>query len=123
MTWRKDGSGLDVKRVRGMTLPQREAARWGRPNPRCRNGRGRRCDTSWCQAERTKVRQRRRERRAKRIAKAAVRRLKARLWPLLDRWTKTDSLAMGARWELLMQFAADPRIRLGSSEADRALGS
>lgn len=80
MTWQRDGSGLDVKRVRGRTVPQCEAATWNRRNvdyPResKRIGSGWLSDTSFAHKQWQRARQRRRDRRAKRLAKAAARRL------------------------------------------------
>jgi hypothetical protein len=85
MAWHKDGSGLEVKRVRGMTLPQwalyglvREGVDFGR-------GRSSREVRRTCRGRRSNVdsarnlgweavRQRHRDRRAKRLAKAAEKR-------------------------------------------------
>lgn len=98
MTWTRDGSGLDVKRVRGMTLPQCEAATWNRrsvdsPRESKRLSAGWLSDTSFAHKQRQRARQQRRERRAKRLAKAAARRetvvmlrQQSRNWAAAERW-------------------------------------
>lgn len=61
MGWKKDGSGLNVKRIRGMTVSQYEANLWngsplGKVRTRRRYGPGRRCDVAYWKRNRKEVR-------------------------------------------------------------------
>lgn len=111
MTWSRDGSGLDVKRVRGQTLPQWYACcpsrtrmvhvtRWRGSVFLSSSDNGLRFIES--------RRKRRRDRRAKRLAKAAARRaerLMARIRPLLAKMAEANSRMMSARWTSALQLS------------------
>lgn len=123
MTWRKDGSGLEVKRVRGMTLPQyTELAMryWEEPNKRRAkrsHAAGLLSHVDHARRQIRFTRERRRDRRAKRQAKAAARRvarLMARINPLLRKIHEAESRAMSVRWSIALAFDSG-----GSAEALR----
>lgn len=97
MGWSKDGSGLEVKRDRGLTLSQEEASDWNRTPPEVARGwrrgiggsahPGRASDVSWFRNKVVRAsRQRRRNRRVKRLAKAAIRRADAMLQRILSKY-------------------------------------
>lgn len=127
MTWSRDGSGLDVKRVRGMTLPQwmTSADRW----PKRQNGRTR-IMRAWAGSGRwgmvTRARasdrnpmpptKRRRDRRVKRLAKAAAR----RAWFVIQRvLNKAAFLCLPDRFKFDMRTCGS----IGVSSASKVTGS
>ena len=142
MTWKRDGSGLEVKRVRGMTLPQFVAATWNRDTPadaraarRRVLGRvgvhGKHSDTSYHRACLTCRRRGRRNRRAKRQAKAAEKRVRLALRRFLNA-VRPMGIDLGPKGlEVLTAAALDVGLcvrqvdawRLPHGETGHALGS
>lgn len=116
MTWQRDGSGLEVKRVRGMTLNRafvRQARALNAPRETKRQSVGYLSEVDLGRCAIRMARERRRDRRAKRLAKAAARRserLMACLRPFIHKMAEASSRAMSARWAAFAQLAADPAV-------------
>lgn len=121
MGWHKDGSGLDVKRARGMTLNYafvRCARGLNAPRETKRSSVGylSEVDLSLCAIR--MAREKRRDRRAKRLAKAAARRLDT--LPRL-RWRGGERVLVIPPEVLRAYLKPGRHERM--READHALGS
>jgi len=110
MSWHKDGSGLDVKRVRGMTLNGhfvRTARKLNAPRETKRESVGYLSEVDLGLCAIRMAREKRRSRRANRLAKAEqrrVERLMARLRPALMRYQEACDLALSAKWTWMVRL-------------------
>lgn len=138
MGWQKDGSGLDVKRIRGKTLPQSavfgivRADGWGVREARRHYKSGWACNVAYWRRWAQEERRRNRARRAHRRAKRAIRRLRAQfacvlpvvprpMPPSFDQWVDGLAASMGVtRGEALDILRKAARKDL---EVSRGLGS